>query len=315
MSDSPKPFHRSTHVAALVTAVGILPLLFVGAGVTSKDAGMVFPDWPTSDGHFLNPPGWLSDPAKLFEHGHRWIGFIVGMSTIWAAIGMWRTGGYVRAIGIASCLAVGIQGIAGGLRVTQVSTLLALLHGIWGQICFCIAALGALLTSRFWSANPKPISMRGGRVLRGLCIGCTFALLVQLSLGAALRHFVSDYWLVAHVLWVMPVLFSTGWAIMWVTGCSPVLPIPARIATVAGILLVLQLVLGGFAWLVTLAGGSWPSVMVWLIPTMHVWVGALILASFVLLTFTIFKTVSPISNRRVELETGAASNAWLTSSN
>ena len=43
---------------AIAVACAVFPLIFVGAGVTSKDAGMAYADWPTSAGHLVNPPAW-----------------------------------------------------------------------------------------------------------------------------------------------------------------------------------------------------------------------------------------------------------------
>jgi cytochrome c oxidase assembly protein subunit 15 len=55
---------------ALAAAVATFFLLTIGGFVTSLDAGMVFLDWPLSNGS-INPDGWLFDPKTATEHGHR----------------------------------------------------------------------------------------------------------------------------------------------------------------------------------------------------------------------------------------------------
>jgi cytochrome c oxidase assembly protein subunit 15 len=162
---------------ALCTAIAIAPLILVGASVTSKEAGMAFPDWPTSDSHLLNPPGWIGDPLKLWEHGHRLIGWAVGMLAIALAAAAWRSGGWIRAGGTAVLLAIIVQGVLGGLRVTEISTELALVHGVWGQLCFCLACVMALITSRRWATSHEE-RIAGDRVVlfRRSCVAALISL-------------------------------------------------------------------------------------------------------------------------------------------
>ena len=70
----PGHYHAGSFLVAVALAVALLPLIVVGAGVTSKDAGMAYPDWPTSGGHLVNPPGWWQGEKTLWEHGHRLLG-------------------------------------------------------------------------------------------------------------------------------------------------------------------------------------------------------------------------------------------------
>ena len=65
------PYRRTLHIAAMITALAIFPLVFTGAGVTSKEAGMAYPDWPKSDGHLLNPPRWWHFDHTRWEHTDR----------------------------------------------------------------------------------------------------------------------------------------------------------------------------------------------------------------------------------------------------
>lgn len=61
----------------LVVFVAVL-LIWWGAATTTKQAGMVFTDWPLSLGSF-NPPGWLDYMVPFLEHSHRLLAKIVGV--------------------------------------------------------------------------------------------------------------------------------------------------------------------------------------------------------------------------------------------
>ena len=64
----------------VITALAVL-LVWIGAAVTSKDAGMAFSDWPLSNGS-INPDGWLGVPHWFLEHGHRLIATLTGLCTL-----------------------------------------------------------------------------------------------------------------------------------------------------------------------------------------------------------------------------------------
>ena len=65
-------FHPWLHRLAVLTAVVALLPIVMGALVTTKDAGMAFRDWPSSDGHGMLAYPWLKSAGdKFLEHGHR----------------------------------------------------------------------------------------------------------------------------------------------------------------------------------------------------------------------------------------------------
>lgn len=82
---NPRAFHR---FARFVVLVAIL-LVWWGAATTTKQAGMVFADWPLSLGSF-NPPGWLENMIPFLEHSHRLLakltGFLVLALFCWAYV-------------------------------------------------------------------------------------------------------------------------------------------------------------------------------------------------------------------------------------
>src|ERR1700732_1926645 len=78
--------------AKLVAGCTVL-LVLAGSLVTSTDAGLSVPDWPTSYGWnmFTFPPSkWVG--GILYEHGHRLIASTVGFLTIVLAAWLWRGG-------------------------------------------------------------------------------------------------------------------------------------------------------------------------------------------------------------------------------
>ena len=65
-------------------------LILAGSLVTSHDAGLSVPDWPTSYGWnmFTFPPSmWVAN--IFYEHGHRLIASTVGFLTIVLATWIW----------------------------------------------------------------------------------------------------------------------------------------------------------------------------------------------------------------------------------
>ncbi len=71
------------HRWAVALACATFPLIWAGGLVTTYDAGMAVPDWPSTFGYnlFLYPwTTWFFGPWDLFiEHGHRLLGALVGL--------------------------------------------------------------------------------------------------------------------------------------------------------------------------------------------------------------------------------------------
>jgi heme a synthase len=282
-------FSRPLQIVAIVLVCAVFPLLFVGAGVTSKDAGMAFPDWPTSSGYLLNPPNWLEQEDTLWEHGHRLLGWAVGMLAIVVTVLSWPCRGVRRWLALSTLLAISVQGILGGYRVKHDSIELAMIHGIWGQVCFCLACSTALVSTRAWLRNRAAIAVPAAGMLQRLCLAATAGLFIQLTLGAWLRHFGTDFALAAHLLWAVVSAVLVGWVVLWVIGNHPGRDLVETLGWMLGGFMVVQFALGGVALIVVHLAPAPNSFVYWAVPSAHVAVGALLLACSALLTLCAYR--------------------------
>ncbi len=274
------------HALAIVAAALTFLTLTFGGFVTSLEAGMVFLDWPTSDGTF-NPPGWLRDPDKFSEHGHRLIGATLGLVTIALAILLQRRDErrFVRVLGWVALGAVCLQGLVGGLRVTEDSGKLALLHGCTGQALFCVMVALAYFTSRDSREAPEP-----GPDTRGLAVAAGSALAaayLQVVLGAQLRHVGGP--VQPHILGAACVVGAVLWlvsiALLRHAGRRRIV----RPALLLALLLFLQIGLGLAANGALLEHGRDAVVL----PSLHQEVGALLLATTLLVCLRAARRIQP----------------------
>jgi cytochrome c oxidase assembly protein subunit 15 len=141
------------HWYAVVAAASVSLLICSGGLVTSHEAGMAVPDWPNTFGYnmFLFPVSrWVG--GVFFEHTHRLIASTVGLLTVILCIALFmiETRRWVKTLGLIAVGAVIVQGILGGLRVTENNAVLGLFHGCLAQSFFALMATIALVTSRFW---------------------------------------------------------------------------------------------------------------------------------------------------------------------
>lgn len=179
---------------AIVLACATFPLVWVGGLVTTTDAGMAVPDWPSTYGYnlFLYPLStWLSGPWDLFvEHGHRLLASAVGMLTIALAAVLWRCDSrhWMRGLGVSALALVIFQGVLGGMRVVLDERTLAMLHGCTGPLFFAVTIALVIFTARSWRDSETPITSPAAPVVRWLALAtCVFTYL-QLVLGAVVRH-------------------------------------------------------------------------------------------------------------------------------
>ena len=179
------------HLFAVLTAVITFLLLGLGGLVTSHEAGMSVPDWPTSYGYnmFALPIKFWKGGA-FFEHSHRLLASGAGFLTTILAVWLWikEPRQWMKWLGVIAFLLVVAQGVLGGLRVVWKMDDLGIIHGVLGQSFFILLCAIALFTSRFWarwSADEKTPGMARG--LRTLMLAATTLIFCQLILGATMR--------------------------------------------------------------------------------------------------------------------------------
>jgi cytochrome c oxidase assembly protein subunit 15 len=230
-------------------------LIFLGGMVTSVNAGLSVPDWPTSYGYnmFTFPiERWVG--GILFEHTHRLLATCVGLMTTVLVAWIWRNRWAVQAALAVSVAATGavsvalphfaglggqahaltrgliimhvniwsfaaafaamllaterdrrrygkpwlqwlafgafllvcVQGTLGGLRVTEVSIVLAMIHACAAQAFLCLTVVMAAALSPRWSEEAG--SRHGVPAVKALAWMLVAAVYCQLMIGAVMRH-------------------------------------------------------------------------------------------------------------------------------
>lgn len=179
----PKTLHQFAIFLAFLTWF----LLFAGALVTSTGSGLAVPDWPLSYGQAF--PAMVG--GVFFEHGHRLIAGTV--ATLWFlfTVLMWKLEPrkWVRILTYVAAAAVIAQAVLGGMTVLlRLPPEISVAHACLGQSFFCMTVLLAFSTSEAWE---DAIAASSEERLRPLSI---FALIIsvgffcQLLLGAIMRH-------------------------------------------------------------------------------------------------------------------------------
>ena len=176
---------------AVLNAVATFLLIGLGGLVTSHEAGMSVPDWPTSlhQNMFLLPMSqWKG--GIFYEHTHRLLASGVGLLTTILAIWLWAKDSrkWLHWLGIAAFLGVIAQGILGGLRVVWHMDYLGIPHAAVAQAFLVLTCAIALFTSRWWqnSETEKQISVPRG--LRSHVLYVTILIFIQLLIAATMRH-------------------------------------------------------------------------------------------------------------------------------
>ena len=177
---------------AVLTAFATFLLIGLGGLVTSHEAGMSVPDWPTSYGYnmFALPIKFWKGGA-FFEHTHRLLASAVGFLTTILAAWLWLKDSrrWMHWLGVAAFLGVVAQGILGGLRVTMKMDSLGIFHGAIAQTFFVLVCAIALFTSRFWiELAARQNNFFVPRGLRNHVLFVTILIFIQLLIGATMRH-------------------------------------------------------------------------------------------------------------------------------
>jgi cytochrome c oxidase assembly protein subunit 15 len=176
---------------AVLTAVMTFLLIGLGGLVTSHEAGMSVPDWPTSYGYnmFALPIKFWTGGA-FFEHTHRLLASAVGFLTTVLLVWLWRKDPrkWMHWLGVAAFLGVIAQGVLGGLRVKWQMASLGIFHGAVAQSFLVLVCSIALFTSRWWHNSEAKTQLAVPRGLRSHVLYVTILIFIQLVIGATMRH-------------------------------------------------------------------------------------------------------------------------------
>jgi cytochrome c oxidase assembly protein subunit 15 len=298
----PTTYNRAHHAFAVFTACAALVVITAGALVTSNDAGLSVPDWPTSFGYLVKVPHFVG--GIRYEWSHRMVaGTLVSLTlaiAIWTLLVERRR--WLRWLAVGAFCTVIAQAILGGLTVLLfqppwVSTA----HATVAQTFFCIAVAIALFTGRKWVEEQPPVEFDSRRPsLFTLTLFSIFVLYVQLVLGGMFRHHGMSWW--PHVLNALMVSFVLAWTAIRAISVYSRIEAVRRPAIVMLSLLIVQLCLGFTAFVTRVAWGrssAQPELPMVASTVAHVAVGALLLATTVVLALQVWRHVPAALAERV----------------
>ena len=278
----------------MFTACATFLVITAGALVTSNDAGLSVPDWPTSFGYLVKVPHFVG--GVRYEWSHRMVaGTLV---TLTLAIAIWtllvERRRWLRWLAVGAFFTVITQAILGGLTVLlfqppAVSTA----HATVAQTFFCIAVAIALFTGRKWVEEVPQVEFDSRRPsLFTLTLLSIFVLYVQLVLGGMFRHHGMSWW--PHVVHALVVSFVLAWTAVRALSVYSQIEAVRRPAILMLSLLIAQLCLGFTAFLTRVAWGkdaAQPELPMVAATVSHVAVGALLLATTVILAIQVWRHV------------------------
>ncbi|MGF1634797.1 MAG: heme A synthase [Phycisphaerae bacterium] len=191
-------FNRRIHIAAWAAFLFAFPLVWMGGLVTSTGAGLAVPDWPNSFGYNMFALPWehwigrhAIDNGVFYEHSHRLLGSLLGIVAIWLHLETWygpRRSLQMRWVTAGLLGAIIFQGLMGGLRVTELNNYFGWAHGIFGQCILAFAGVCVVLTSKPWTTRKRLPDAPGGRRVLAVAAAALVLVVIQLALGAAMRH-------------------------------------------------------------------------------------------------------------------------------
>jgi cytochrome c oxidase assembly protein subunit 15 len=312
---------------AKVTAAATFVLLMVGGAVTAQDAGLAVVDWPNTEGYLM----WAFPLAKMtggiyYEHSHRLFGSLVGLSTVVLAvyITLRDERGWLKQLAWSAVVLVLIQGILGGLRVTGKLTLstdasetapsltLAIVHGVLGQVFFSVVIALWVFTSTRWGAVLETIRHESSRTDRRMALTLYGMLVVQLMLGALVRHWLSNAGHVesgnVNIVLALHIVMAVGVSIVSFFAGARALENYSSAAPIGKLGVVLlgliswQLLLGCVAYIVIYLGDPQPrppTGLDALVTTLHQSTGALLLGLAMMLVLWTQRLLSDPSEMEV----------------
>jgi len=292
MSDARTQNSTAIHRFAILTSGVAVVLLMAGALVTSNDAADSVPDWPLAYGKIIPP---LVGGIR-YEFAHRVVAGAVAVLTLILAVWLARTENRrsVRRLGWTALALVVVQALLGALRVLfGHPPIVATIHATVAQIFFITTVALAFYTSPWSRTEIRPLDDAGSPPMRYLALWTTLVIFIQLILGAGFRH--GAFGILPHLLGVAVVTFFVVWTARAAKERLGTVPQVRRATILLHATFGTQILLGIAAyWAVAKAIQEVQPTMSYVVLTVaHVLVGALVLASSVLLTLCCFRLIRP----------------------
>ncbi|MBI2931720.1 MAG: COX15/CtaA family protein [Planctomycetes bacterium] len=257
---------------ALLTAASTLVLILAGGFVTTTATGDSISEWPFLWGRL--------QPGFPVEWTHRVVAMIVGLLV--AGLALWthlaEPRKWVRAWAWVALAGVCVQALIGGLRIYVPQAAVAIVHACFAQAVFCAVAAVAAFASTF---RPDPALAS----TRHLGVAAVAAAFLQLVAGAVTRH--TGWGIVVHLIGAAVVLF-----VVWRFASQVAATSSQKGAFLLMGLLGLQLVFGLVAWGIRSSGfvrSHEAPLAPMTVITVHVAIGAFVLASSFVLTLKSFR--------------------------
>jgi len=296
------PYNRAHHTFAAFTACFTFVVIMFGASVTSNDAGLSVPDWPTSFGYLVKVPHLVG--GVRFEWSHRMVaGSLVVLTlgiAIWTLVVERRS--WLRKLAIAALGTVIAQAILGGMTVLFLQPpAVSTAHAVVAQTFFCIAVAIALFTGRKWVEEVPRVEYDTRRPsLFTLTLLSIFVLYVQLILGGMFRHRGMSWW--PHVVHAGLVAVVLTWTSVRALSMYSKIEAIRKPAITVLALLITQLCLGFAAFVTRVAWGHdsvQPELPMVVSTVAHVAVGALLLATTAVLAIQVWRHVPVAFEERI----------------
>jgi cytochrome c oxidase assembly protein subunit 15 len=296
---------RGIHNFAIATAGSTILLLIAGALVTSNDAADSVPDWPLAYGRIIPP---LIGGIR-YEYAHRVVAALVAVLTLVLAVSIARgkVRGPARRWGWAAVALVVAQALLGAARVKfGHAAFIATIHATVAQIFFITVVSLTLLTSDWWQRDLPLLEDTGSPKLRVLTIWLTLVILIQLVLGAGFRH--GAFGIMPHLIGFLVVTFMVIWTARSANQRFGQVRDIRRWVVMLHATFGTQVILGFLAyWAVSQARLATQPVLVYtLIEVAHVVLGALVLASSVLLMLSCNRLIRRADAMAVETTSGCS---------
>ena len=281
----------ASYTKLLVAATFLL--VIAGGLVTSTKSGLSVPDWPLSYGRLIPP----MVGGIRYEYTHRMIASLVGIMTfilmLW--VGFTEKRSWIRWLGIAAFWAVVTQGILGGLTVLYLLPApISIFHACLAQTFFALVVSLAFFTSREWFQSPT--TFEGAVQLKQPLLMLITLIYAQLILGATLRHTTNHLIVISHIVTGFLVLIHAAVVMVRALGnyeLEKKLIYPSVFLGVAA-LLQLALGMGAFIYTIMLSETTQPSAGKVFFVTAHQTLGAVLLATSVLLALRIYRKAAAI---------------------